>query len=148
MERFEPEKKKIKATALFDEVQKLLPQNGNVEISYHIPKNLAVFTDEHYMKTILRNLTANAIKAVSSKTQGKVAWKAWEENGNVFFSITDNGPGFSQEQIEKLYDNNAVISTKTGLGLHLVRDLTRMLQHKLTTTSIKGEGATITIALN
>jgi C4-dicarboxylate-specific signal transduction histidine kinase len=38
-------------------------------------------TDEDYLKTILRNLTANAIAAVSEMPEPKINWKAWCENG-------------------------------------------------------------------
>jgi signal transduction histidine kinase len=42
-------------------------------------------------------------------------------------SITDNGSGGSQEQFKALYNENEVVGIKTGLGLHLIRDLAKAI---------------------
>ena len=55
----------------------------------------------------------------------------WQENGNSFLSITDNGPGASSEQFKALYDEKEVIGIKTGLGLHLIRDLAKAINCKI-----------------
>ncbi len=148
MERFEPNKKNITVDALFGDVQKLIPTDINVEITFSNPEQIELHTDENYLKTIMRNLTANAIKALQHTEGAKIAWKAFAQNGINYLSITDNGPGLTTEQKEKLFDESAVISTKTGLGLHLVRDLCKMLQHKLGVTSEQGGGTVFTITVD
>ncbi len=145
MERFEPNKKNIAVANLFDDVQKLIPTDINVEIIFSNPEQLELYTDENYLKTIMRNLTANAIKALKNTKDAKIEWKAFAQNGKKYLSITDNGPGLTVEQKERLFDKDAVISTKTGLGLHLVRDLIKMLQHDMDVASEQGRGTTFTL---
>ncbi len=147
MERFEPVKKNVPVAQLFEDVQKLIPQDIDIDISFQHPDGLKLHTDENYLTTIMRNLTANAIKALKDKTAAKIEWKAWQQNGKTYLSITDNGPGLSQEQKEKMFNDNAIISTKTGLGIHLVRDLIKMLQHQMDVQSEPGKGTTFTITV-
>lgn len=147
MERFEPVKKNVPVAQLFEDVQKLIPQDIDIDISFDHADGLKLHTDENYLTTIMRNLTANAIKALKGKTAAKIEWKAWQQNGKTYLSITDNGPGLSQEQKEKMFNDNAVISTKTGLGIHLVRDLIKMLQHQMDVQSEPGKGTTFTITV-
>lgn len=145
MERFEPFKKNTSIAKLFSDVQKLLPTDTNINISFHNPEKLELFTDENYIKTIMRNLTANAVKALKNTPNGKIEWTAFSKNGIQYISISDNGPGLTAEQQKRLFDDAAVISTKTGLGLHLVRDLCKMLHHKLEVQSEPNKGTTFNI---
>jgi len=46
----------------------------------------------------------------------------------VLLTITDNGPGVQPQQMEALYNKNAVVGTKQGQGLHLIRDLAKAIQ--------------------
>jgi len=41
-------------------------------------------TDENYLKTIVLNLTANAVKAFQNIPDAKIEWKAWKENDKLF----------------------------------------------------------------
>jgi signal transduction histidine kinase len=60
-------------------------------------------------------------------------------------SITDNGPGGSQEKFKALYDDSEVIGIKSGLGLHLIRDLATAINCKIEVCSKSGLGTTFTI---
>lgn len=145
MERFEPNKKNVSVKQIFDDIKKLVPDNSNIDIVFQSPPDMDLFTDENYIKTIMRNLTANAINALKNEQEGTIRWKAYEESGKKYISISDNGPGLTSAQRERLFAEEAVISTKTGLGLHLVRDLIKMLRHDLAVTSEQGKGTTLTI---
>jgi len=142
MENFKPHSQKIAISDLFEETQKHFSSVENIGISFENPQNIILETDENYLKTIIRNLTGNAIKALDKTTNGKILWKAWQENHQTYLSITDNGSGGSQEQFKALYDDSQVIGIKSGLGLHLIRDLATAINCKIEVKSQQDSGTT------
>jgi signal transduction histidine kinase len=92
---------------------------------------VALDTDENILKTILLNLTANAAKALSGRSDGRIAWTARRAQNNIVFTIADNGPGVEEERLRALYDDTAVSSAKTGLGLHIIRDIARAIHIRI-----------------
>jgi len=145
MENFKPHFKEIPIAVLFEETQKHFSGIENIQISFEDPENIILNTDENYLKTIIRNLTGNAIKALDKTTNGKIIWKAWQENEVQYLSITDNGPGGTKEQFKALYDDSEVIGIKSGLGLHLIRDLATAINCKIEVDSKPDSGTTFTI---
>ena len=91
----------------------------------------------------MRNLTGNAIKALTATENPQIVWKAKEESGKVQLSIADNGPGSSDEKFRALYDDSEVVGIKTGLGLHLIRDLAKAINCEIDLFSQVGKGTTI-----
>jgi two-component system, sensor histidine kinase and response regulator len=92
------------------------------------------------------NLISNAGKFVP-KINGKikVAAKIIKQNASVFLSIsvTDNGPGISQEDIPKLFQSFSKLeATKnlnpsgTGLGLCICKQICNSLGGDITVSSI------------
>ncbi|MBW1657311.1 ATP-binding protein [Flavobacterium quisquiliarum] len=148
MDNFKPQFRKIAISTLFEETEKHFSSIENIEILFENPENISLKTDENYLKTIIRNLTGNAIKALDKTPNAKIIWKAWQENGKNYLSITDNGPGGTQEKFKALYDESQVIGIKSGLGLHLIRDLTSAINCKIEVCSKPNAGATFTIIFN
>ena len=124
------------------------PQIYNkIKFEYQNPDNISIFTDENYLKTIVRNLTSNAINVFSSTVNPTIIWKAWQENGISYLSITDNGPGGTEEQFRALYDDKEVIGIKSGLGLHLIRDLAKAINCEISVDSKQGIGTTFILKI-
>lgn len=145
MNNFKPQSHSFSVSGLFEETQKHFSSTENVELIFQDPENVILNTDENYLKTIIRNLTGNAIKALDKTSNGKIIWKAWQENNQTFLSITDNGPGGTQEKFKALYDDSEVIGIKSGLGLHLIRDLATAINAKIEVVSKPDSGTTFTI---
>jgi len=131
MENFNPEPKNIAIDTLFDDIKKRFTSTENVEISFESPHNMILFTDKNYVKTILRNLTGHAIKALQETQNGAIILKGWQQDGNNYISVSDNGPSGTREQFRALYDDKEVVGIKTGLGLHLIRDLAKAINCKI-----------------
>ncbi|MFD2942730.1 tetratricopeptide repeat-containing sensor histidine kinase [Flavobacterium notoginsengisoli] len=148
MENFKPQPRKTEVSVLFEETEKHFSNIENIEIVFENPEKIILETDENYLKTIIRNLTGNAIKALDKTPNAKIVWKAWEENQKKYLSITDNGPGGTQEKFKALYDQSEVIGIKSGLGLHLIRDLATAINCKIEVCSKPDAGATFTIIFN
>ncbi len=119
----------------------------NIEFRFEAPESLLLHTDEHYMKTIMRNLTGNAIKALVATPHAVIVWKAWEKDGKQYLSLTDNGPGATDQQLQALYDGSLPVGIKSGLGLHLVRDLARAISCAVTVQSAPGKGTEFQLSL-
>lgn len=145
MENFKPYPQKVAIEVLFEETHKHFSSNENIQLSFENPEYIILNTDENYLKTIIRNLTGNAIKALDKTSNGKIIWKAWQENKQNYLSITDNGAGANQEKFKALYDGTEVIGIKSGLGLHLIRDLATAINCKIEVCSKSGIGTTFTI---
>ena len=145
MENFKPHFKEVSIAAVFEEMQNHFSGVENIGILFEDQNNIILNTDENYLKTIIRNLTGNAIKALEKTENGKIIWKAWQENEAQYLSISDNGPGGTQEQFKALYDDSEVIGIKSGLGLHLIRDLATAINCKIEVSSKPDSGTTFTI---
>lgn len=146
MTNFKPMMKKNKVSDLFADTQKHFDSVDAVSIQF-AHNDLEVITDENYLKTIIRNFTSNAIKALEHTPNGTIAWEAYRENDSMFLSVSDNGPGASSEQLKALYDDNEVVGIKTGLGLHLIRDLATAINVVITHMPNKGNGTTFTLRM-
>lgn len=147
MENFEPQPEKIEITELFNDIKNHFSSIESVAITLINPTNFEVVTDKNYLKTIMRNLTGNAIKALENNDNAEISWKAWSENNHSFISITDNGKGASIEQFKALFDDKEVVGIKSGLGLHLIRDLAKTIHCELSVESKENIGTTITLKL-
>ncbi|CAM4353105.1 tetratricopeptide repeat-containing sensor histidine kinase [Flavobacterium terrigena] len=147
MENFKPQPKKINVNSLFDDTKMHFSSEEKVEITFENPQNIQINTDENYLKTIIRNLTGNAIKALDGIENPSILWKTWQENNVSYLSITDNGKGASDEQFKALYDDKEVVGIKTGLGLHLIRDLAKAINCEIEVNSKKDIGTTFTLKL-
>ena len=145
MENFKPQFRKTEIAVLFEETKNHFSSIENIEIIFENPENIILKTDENYLKTIIRNLTGNAIKALNKTQNAKIVWKAWQENQKKYLSITDNGPGGTQEKFKALYNDSEVIGIKSGLGLHLIRDLATAINCKIEVCSKPNIGTTFTI---
>jgi signal transduction histidine kinase len=151
MERFAPQKRTMSADNFFSYLQKQFSETAGIKISFANPQNPAIHSDEDYLKTIMYNLTANAVKAWrKAETQGaSIEWTAAEtENGGVALTIADNGPGIKKEQLEALYNENSVIGTRFGLGLHLIRDMAKAIGCKVEYTPAPAGGARFLLLVN
>ena len=147
MENFKPVIKNTSVATIFEDTEKHFLSNDNIKISFENPENLQLNTDENYLKTIIRNLTGNAIKALANTQNPTIIWKAWRENEQNFLSIHDNGPGANQEQFKALYDEKEVVGIQSGLGLHLIRDLAKAINCEITVSSETKLGTAFTLLI-
>jgi len=147
MENFQPQPKKITVNQLFEDTQKVFSSYPKIQFVYENPNDIVIFTDENYLKTIVRNLTNNAINVFTATENPTIIWKAWQQNGKSYLSITDNGPGASQDQFKALFDDKEVVGIKSGLGLHLIRDLAKVIHCEITVNSTINQGTTFELCL-
>jgi signal transduction histidine kinase len=148
MEHFKPKLENTLVSKVFSDTQKHFSSEQKIQFVFENLENIKIFTDENYLKTILRNLTGNAIKALANSKKPTIIWKAWQTNDKKFLSITDNGIGATNENFKALYDDTEVIGIESGLGLHLIRDLAKAIDCVIEVDSKLNKGTTFTLKLN
>ncbi len=84
--------------------------------------------DAGRMRQLLHNLFKNALEAVREREDGELTVRTrWAlENGDRFIDISfaDNGAGFSDEVLERLFEPYVTTKTRgTGLGLAIVKKI-------------------------
>ncbi len=95
-----------------------------VNFIYTIDNNLSIYANENSIKQIFLNLLINAFDAVDDIENAFVSLNTELENGKVKIFIKDNGKGFKEVDIDKIF--KPYYSTKKdgiGLGLTITKDI-------------------------
>jgi signal transduction histidine kinase len=110
------------------------------------------YADLRFTKGILDNLLSNAVKFSPAGTCVTVA--VAEEGMSLALSVTDQGPGFTEEDRARLFQRFAKLSarptggeTSSGLGLSIVRHLADGMKAPLEVQSEPGRGTTFRLLL-
>ena len=77
-----------------------------------------------------------------------IVWNAVKQGENTLLSITDNGPGISGDNVKTLLGegDNITINAKTGFGLHLVKDLAKAMNYRISIHAQPETGTTFTLS--
>lgn len=119
------------------------------EVEIDLPSSLVATADDERIEKVLENLVLNALEAMGTE-RGRLTIKASAaKDGFVFFSVTDTGPGMSEEfQRTKLFRPFSTTKSQgVGLGLYTSRELIRALGGSIDVESKQGSGTTFTIML-
>ena len=116
------------------------------------PPDLCVRADREKLRQILVNLLSNAIKFTDVGEVGLAV--STEPDGGVRYEVWDTGIGISREHLDHIFDPFWQVEQKatrraagTGLGLSVVRHLTRLLGGEVDVESTVGEGTRFTVRL-
>lgn len=107
--------------------------------------------DERRLTQVLLNLVGNAIKFTDA---GEVIIKAAAQNGDLHLSVRDTGPGISEADQAKLFqefqqaDNSTARKKEgTGLGLAISKHIVEMHGGRIWMESQIGQGSTFFVTL-
>ena len=97
---------------------------------------------------ILGNLIANGLKF---SDEGTVSLKVGLKGGDLGFCVRDQGPGFSETALERLFTREGrpkdAKRPGSGLGLHISKELADRLGGSLTVCNIDEGGACVSLRL-
>ncbi|WP_163715623.1 PAS domain-containing sensor histidine kinase [Mangrovibacterium lignilyticum] len=117
----------------------------NILLKNNSEADLKVMADEEMLKTILRNLLANAIKY--SYPEGKIRVKAHSKKNKVVLSVVDQGTGMTSDIIENLFNMNQSkihpgtnYECGTGLGLIICQEFAEKHGGRIHVESKPGKG--------
>ena len=108
-------------------------------------------TNEAMIYSIFENLIENAIKYTPER--GQIFISLQSEKGQLVFSVSDNGPGLTEIQKERIFDRFYRVDESrsevkgTGLGLAIVEKNVQELHGTIDVVSILGKGTTFTVKL-
>jgi signal transduction histidine kinase len=102
-----------------------LYKDEEVEISLSQKQkgNATILADKDQISRVFSNLIKNAIQAIPSTVDGKIAVLIHHEEGHYIIEIKDNGSGISEDKKNKIFvPNFTTKSTGMGLGLAMVKN--------------------------
>ncbi len=142
MENFQPQKRYFSAEAIFSELKMEWSGQNSTEFLYQYHPDLQMFTDKEFLKTILRNLVSNAQKVLQNRSDAKIWIGTAERSNEVVISVKDNGGGTSLEKFKALYEEDASLGIKHGLGLHVIRDFAKAIGSEVAVSTNTQTGET------
>lgn len=93
---------------------------------------VAFETDLNLLEQVLLNLLRNSVDSVRGQENGLVHFEMRANGAEVLMRITDNGPGFSQQALQRLFEPFYTSKASgTGLGLCISRKLVEALGGQL-----------------
>ncbi|MCB1190920.1 MAG: hybrid sensor histidine kinase/response regulator [Leptospiraceae bacterium] len=124
----------------------------DITIKQTIDPNVQIFADYSMVETVIRNLVSNSIKF--TQIGGQIEISSVSKKNMQEISITDNGIGIKQTDLDKLFKINVKYSksgtigeTGTGLGLIICKELIEKNNGKIWVESNPGKGSTFKFVL-
>ena len=132
-------------------VQPVADQQGiRIDVRTPAPPCAGV-TDARKVRQILLNLLSNAVKFTD---QGSVCIEAEPDGDQIVFRVRDTGIGIPPSYLEEIWEPFSQVEDShtrkiggTGIGLSVVRRLSRLMRGEATVLSTPGEGSTFTVRL-
>ena len=120
-----------------------------LEVSMELPK-ISFCGNTDMMQHVWINILTNAIKYTPEN--GTISITARSKDTDVEISISDNGIGMTEEQIEHIFRKYYRVENSTsivglGLGLPIVKRIIELSNGQLQVISVPGEGSTFTVIL-
>jgi CheY-like chemotaxis protein len=112
--------------------------------------------DPTRLRQIVNNLVSNAVKFTDkgSISLKLAAWASADDGLAIRLQVVDTGAGMDSEQLGRLFtpfgQADSTVARQhggTGLGLVISRQLAQLMGGHLTAFSVKGQGATFTLAV-
>lgn len=124
----------------------------DIHLQLEINGSTTVYANEQAVEQVLDNLISNAVKYSPFGKQIRI--NVLENTETVRIEIHDEGPGFSEADISKLFRKFVRLSAKptggehsSGLGLSIVKKLVDAMHGRIWCESILGKGATFIVEL-
>lgn len=123
-----------------------LAQAKDIEVRLALCNNdLKIVADQDRLVQILTNLIGNAIKFIP--VRGHIDVSVEDAGDEVRFSVKDDGPGLSEDEISRIFDRFVQIHNLkgagehgTGLGLPITKQLVELHGGRIWVESTVGEG--------
>lgn len=120
----------------------------DIDLQFKATPDVMIEGDAIQLQNAMRNLIDNALKYAPSETAVDIE----VTSAPPCFTICDRGPGFAQDEIDKLPDRftrgaNASGIIGSGLGLTIVQDVALAHGGTLTLSNVEGGGACAVLSL-
>lgn len=112
----------------------------------NIDHGINIYTDRKWCIYMLEQIISNAIKYSESKSSNKIEISAVENNEEIELLIKDDGVGITKEDLPRVFDpfftgnNGRKERSSTGIGLYMVKIISKKLGHGISLNSQEGSG--------
>ena len=147
--------KVLELSALIGEVidaSRLAAEARKISLIYANNFELQVLGDRSQIEMAIRNLIENAINYSGDGTRVAIALR--ENNGLAEISISDQGLGIPEKEIDRIFERfyrvdpaRSRMTGGTGLGLSIVKHVVTNHGGDVSVWSVEGSGSTFTIRL-
>jgi two-component system, sensor histidine kinase len=148
----EPQLAPVRLAAAFDDiVEEFAPAAlaKNLRLSFADTQTV-ISTDRMLLTQLLQNLIGNSIKYTE---RGDVCISQVFDQDGLVLRIEDTGVGISPDKVGRIFDEYYQVSPQgtqrlgVGLGLAIVREVTRLLGYTVTVTSTLGKGTCVSVRI-
>lgn len=125
-------------------------RSKNIEVHTDLPQVRPIHCDSGQIQRIILNLLENAIYALEQKEnkERKLDIGLQESEEEVILTVSDTGPGISEEVLPRIFDY--LFTTKgqqgSGIGLDTVRKIVESHSGRIQVQTELGQGTTFTVA--
>jgi len=123
-----------------------------IDITIDVPSECEIVVDRKMMSTVIRNLISNAVKF--TPPNGKIHIEALQKETETIIKVEDAGVGMNEEQLNNLFKDLIVTSTKgtngetgTGFGILMCKEFIQKHNGQLYAESEQEKGSVFTIIL-
>jgi signal transduction histidine kinase len=144
----------LRVRDLFDELARefvAVPRAVGVALEWDAGDDPTLVVDRRKLKTVLKNLTANALKFTPA---GSVRVDCCQVGDRCRFRVLDTGIGIPAKDQAAVFEmfrqadsSDSRRYSGTGLGLYIVRHLVRLLGGEVTLESTPGRGSIFSVTL-
>lgn len=118
------------------------------QLAPHLPRTMA---DVNQLQQVFLNIVINAEKEMTAAhRRGKLSVKTERINSSIRVSFTDDGPGISEENLDKVFNpffTTREVGNGTGLGLSICHGIITQHSGRIHAQSELGKGATFVVEL-
>lgn len=129
-----------------------LVKKKNINLSYHIEKDIDIYADYQKIQQVFYNLLSNAIKYTPEN--GNIVITVTNTSKKIKISVKDSGIGIEKKYHKKIFQKFVQLEdafykkeTSTGLGLAITKKLVELHGGKIKVESEKGHGADFIVTL-
>ena len=147
-------KSSIDVNSCISEVISLLGHQfelDNITVDTSLDRSVPpLVADGEKLKQVFMNLLMNAKQAISGKGRIEVNTRLDSSGRNVLVSISDNGCGIPDSQLDKIFDpffTTKPVGEGTGLGLSVSYGIIQDHEGRIDVESRPGKGSTFTLVL-
>ena len=124
--------------------------DSQIQLFNKVPKDSIIYADQSLMTQLLINLIGNSIKY--GVRGGKVTVGACPSKETCTFTVSDNGIGMKEEELEHIFErfyraDKARDRSGSGLGLSIVKWIVELHNGKISVSSEYGKGTQVTVSI-
>ncbi len=141
-------KRRIQPCALESLVQDCLYlfETSFDKVEYELGNIPPIKGDAEDLKILFINLIKNAAEARRNNEDLTIKMKSWIENGNVYFSIADNGVGMTEQQLTNLWEPGFSIKKfGNGIGMQAIKRIVDEHNARIDVKSELAKGSEFTL---